>query len=132
MGIKRRIISSGRKFYSKHEDFYTAWQNRKDGSGGADDDAQLFAWVDSVVLTDNADGTFDLTATVEGDWETADAIGYSIDGAAYVVLAANTLTEASIPADDGVRSVTVRVYRNETDVVAKSEKTATVEVTTVP
>ena len=128
MGIKRRIISSGRKFYSKHEDFYTAWQNRKDGSGGADDNAQLFAWVDSVALTDNADGTFDLTATVEGDFEATDAIGYSIDGAAYVVLAANTLTAASIAAADGERSVTVRVYRGETDVISKSEKTATVEV----
>ena len=128
MGIKRRIISSGRKFYSKHEDFYTKWQERKDGTGVADD-AQLFAWVDSVALTDNADGTFDLTATVEGDFEVTDAIGYSIDGAAYVILAANTLTAASIAAADGERSVTVRVYRGETDVISKSEKTATVEVT---
>ena len=131
MGIKRRIISSGRKFYSKHEDFYTKWQERKDGTGVADD-AQLFAWVDSVTLTDNEDGTFDLAATVEGDFEVTDAIGYSIDGAAYVILAANTLTAASIAAADGERSVTVRVYRGETDVISKSEKTATVEVTGNP
>lgn len=131
MGIKRRIISSGRKFYSKHEDFYTKWQERKDGTGVADD-AELFVWVDSVALTDNEDGTFDLTATVEGDWEATDSIGYSIDGGSETKLAVDTLTATSIAAADGLRSVTVRVHRNNADVVAKSEKTATVEVTGNP
>jgi hypothetical protein len=122
MGIKRRIISSGRKFITKHKAFYDKAMATREAAGDE------HVWVDTVTLEDKADGTFDLTVTTEGDWEVADKVGYSIDGAAVVKLAANVLTAAAIAAADGEHTVEVTVYRSGTTAVAKSSKTATVVV----
>ena len=67
MGIKKRIMTSGRKFIDKHLALYNklarAADFNDDGDESDDDKTQLFAKINAMVLTDNADGTFTATLT---------------------------------------------------------------------
>lgn len=80
MGIKKRIMTSGRKFIGKHLSLYNKLVARADGSGAADDEVQLFAKIHAMSLEDEGDGTFTATLTIHGDAETSDKIQVTIDG----------------------------------------------------
>lgn len=84
MGIKKRIMTSGRKFIGKHLTLYNKLVARADGSGAADDEVQLFAKIHAMSLADEADGTFTATLTIHGDAETSDKIQVTIDGGSPV------------------------------------------------
>jgi hypothetical protein len=142
MGIKRRIISSGRKFVTKHASFFKAYLDRKEAEAGG---ADSFAWVDSMTLTDleSDPGTFTIAAVLNGDLEAADKLKVYINGVAQNQAAMDALT-AGIVGGTGGETVTitavphttneeitvkVSVLRAGTAEIANSEKSGTVTIT---
>jgi len=141
MGIKRRIISSGRKFHTKHEDFYKTYQDRKEGEAGGNDG---FVFVDTLSITDIEDGNLTLNLQVEGDLEAADEIKVYIDGVAQDQATMNALYTAPTGGTGGEAieitplphggsdgdsvAIKVSILRAGSAEVAKSEKSASVTV----
>lgn len=114
MGIKRRIISSGRKFIKKHLSFYNSAVGSLDGSGALDDEVQKFAKVHAMALADNADGTFTATLTVHGDLEQSDKIQVTIDGSVVAQATVDSAT-SGIAGTVGIDTVTVGPLAHATD-----------------
>lgn len=78
MGIKSRIMTSGRKFIGKHLSLYNKLVSQADGSGATDDKVQLFAKINAMTLTNHGNGKFSAALTVHGDLETSDKIQVTI------------------------------------------------------